>query len=205
MNNGHLESFHGHELRASLHQHPGEQPKLTEVRCVCSETLQKKNTFVPMSRILAPCHARWKRLDFDALWRPNPTQQPRKVGGGRGSSDPPTKRPPRLQRKDSVETPTAKPATEIPSDNPFAKGDTLALPIKRSAEPATFTWSLPNGLATLDSLDKADPKPLQGYRIQIYFGDLQEASAVRAAFRRDHPEEACQLMPITPNYAVTVG
>lgn len=107
--------------------------------------------------------------------------------------------------QDSVETPTAKPATEIPSDNPFAKGDTLALPIKRSAEPATFTWSLPNGLATLDSLDKADPKPLQGYRIQIYFGDLQEARAVRAAFRRDHPEEACQLMPITPNYAVTVG
>ena len=83
--------------------------------------------------------------------------------------------------------------------------DTLALSIVRSAPPATFSWSLPTGLATLDSLDKADPKPLQGYRIQIYFGDLQEARAVRAAFRRDHPEEACQLMPIAPNYAVTVG
>ena len=64
---------------------------------------------------------------------------------------------------------------------------------------------MPDTLRTLDSLDKADPKPLQGYRIQIYFGDLQEARAIRAAFRRDHPREACLLMPIAPNYAVTVG
>ena len=72
-------------------------------------------------------------------------------------------------------------------------------------QPATFEWTLPEGLASLDSLDKADPTPLQGYRIQIYFGDLQEARSVRAAFRRDHPEVDCQLLPITPNYAVTVG
>lgn len=71
--------------------------------------------------------------------------------------------------------------------------------------PASWTWTMPDTLRTLDSLDKADPKPLQGYRIQIYFGDLQEARAIRAAFRRDHPREACQLMPIAPNYAVTVG
>ena len=70
---------------------------------------------------------------------------------------------------------------------------------------ATFQWTLPDGLASLDSLDKADPAPLQGYRIQIYFGDLQEARGVRAAFRRDHPDIECQLLPITPNYAVTVG
>ena len=105
----------------------------------------------------------------------------------------------------SVGTPTVGRADEIPSDTRSAMEDTLALSSMRSAQPATFSWSLPPGLATLDSLDKADPKPLQGYRIQIYFGDLQEARAVRAAFRRDHPEEACQLMPITPNYAVTVG
>lgn len=71
--------------------------------------------------------------------------------------------------------------------------------------PASFAWNLPEGLAQLDSLDKAEPAPLQGYRIQIYFGDLQEARSVRAAFRRDHPDVACQLLPISPNYAVTVG
>ncbi|MAB74049.1 MAG: hypothetical protein CMC99_03745 [Flavobacteriales bacterium] len=117
----------------------------------------------------------------------------------------PTDEVPAAAPQESVGTPTAEPAAEIQSDTPSALEDTLALPILRSAQPATFSWSLPEGLATLDSLDKADPKPLQGYRIQIYFGDLQEARAVRAAFRRDHPGEACQLMPIAPNYAVTVG
>jgi hypothetical protein len=68
-----------------------------------------------------------------------------------------------------------------------------------------WTWSLPDTLHVLDSLDKADPLPLQGWRIQIYFGNLQDARAVRAAFRKDHPKVACQLMPIAPNYAVTVG
>ena len=70
---------------------------------------------------------------------------------------------------------------------------------------AAWTWSLPDTLHVLDSLDKADPSPLQGWRIQIYFGNLQDARAVRAAFRKDHPQVACQLMPIAPNYAVTVG
>ena len=70
---------------------------------------------------------------------------------------------------------------------------------------AAWTWSLPDTLHVLDSLDKADPSPLQGWRIQIYFGNLQDARAVRAAFRKDHPQVACQLLPIAPNYAVTVG
>lgn len=71
--------------------------------------------------------------------------------------------------------------------------------------PASFEWTLPEGLDRLDSLDKHHPKALQGYRIQIYFGDLQEARSVRATFRRQHPNVACQLLPIAPNYAVTVG
>lgn len=71
--------------------------------------------------------------------------------------------------------------------------------------PGSVTWHVPEGVAALDSLSKAHPSPLQGYRIQIYFGTLNEARAVRAAFRRDHPQTACQLLPLSPNYAVTVG
>ncbi len=117
----------------------------------------------------------------------------------------PTEESPSVAPNDAVVTPFSESATLISSENAGVTVDSLAIPVVRSAEPATFGWTLPAGLASLDSLDKADPKPLQGYRIQIYFGDLQEARAVRAAFRRDHPNEACQLMPITPNYAVTVG
>ena len=59
--------------------------------------------------------------------------------------------------------------------------------------------------ARLDSLAKDNPKAMQGYRIQIYFGSLSEARAVKAAFRKEHPDVGCQLLPISPNYAVTVG
>lgn len=116
-----------------------------------------------------------------------------------------TEESPTTVATDSMVTPSTGPARLVSSEDSGVTVDYVAFPVVRSAEPATFGWTLPAGLASLDSLDKADPKPLQGYRIQIYFGDLQEARAVRAAFRRDHPEEACQLMPITPNYAVTIG
>ena len=67
------------------------------------------------------------------------------------------------------------------------------------------TWSMPDTLRSLDALAKLDPAPLQGFRVQIYFGDLQEARAVRAAFNRACPDVASHLHPIDPNYAVTVG
>ncbi len=67
------------------------------------------------------------------------------------------------------------------------------------------TWNMPDTLKSLCSLAKLNPAPLQGFRVQIYFGDLQEARAVRAAFNRACPDVASQLHPIDPNYAVTVG
>ena len=66
-------------------------------------------------------------------------------------------------------------------------------------------WNMPDTLRSLDSLAKLNPAPLQGFRVQIYFGDLQEARAVRAAFNRACPDVASHLHPIDPNYAVTVG
>lgn len=71
--------------------------------------------------------------------------------------------------------------------------------------PCEFEWNLPPAIAKIDSLSKVQPNPLQGFRVQIYFGDLQQARAIRAGFRRDHPGADCQLMAIDPNYAVTVG
>ena len=79
----------------------------------------------------------------------------------------------------------------------------LVAPEKPKAVEAV--WSMPDTLKSLDSLAKLDPAPLQGFRVQIYFGDLQEARAVRAAFKRSCPDVASHLHPIDPNYAVTVG
>ena len=80
---------------------------------------------------------------------------------------------------------------------------TQVAPEKPSAVEAT--WNMPDTLRSLDSLAKLNPAPLQGFRVQIYFGDLQEARAVRAAFNRACPDVASHLHPIDPNYAVTVG
>ena len=66
-------------------------------------------------------------------------------------------------------------------------------------------WIMPDTLKSLDSLAKLEPPPLLGFRVQIYFGNLQEARAVRAAFNRAYPDMASHLHPIDPNYAVTVG
>jgi hypothetical protein len=71
--------------------------------------------------------------------------------------------------------------------------------------PGTLEWVMSRDIATLDSIDRSSPAMMQGYRIQIYFGTLAEARSVRASFRRDHADVACQLVPVTPNYAVTVG
>jgi hypothetical protein len=85
--------------------------------------------------------------------------------------------------------------------SPFCLGDSTF----QDWPPAEVRLLMPDTLKVLDSLDKANPRPVQGHRIQIYFGNLQEARSIRAQFRRDHPDTPCQLMPIDPNYAVTVG
>ncbi|MDA0729860.1 MAG: hypothetical protein O3B70_03910 [Bacteroidetes bacterium] len=80
-----------------------------------------------------------------------------------------------------------------------------ATPWRPVHSPGTLEWVMPQAVATLDSIDRSSPAVMQGYRIQIYFGSLPEARSVRASFRRDHVDFACQLVPVTPNYAVTVG
>ena len=85
--------------------------------------------------------------------------------------------------------------------SPFCAGDSTFQDLPQ----ADVRLLMPDTLKVLDSLDKTNPRPVQGHRIQIYFGNLQDARSIRAQFRRDHPDTPCQLMPIDPNYAVTVG
>ena len=112
----------------------------------------------------------------------------------RGGQETPQPTPEPTQ--DSLDTPTLKTM------------DSVALTLAHVPErpdAVLATWNMPDTLRSLDSLAKLDPAPLQGFRVQIYFGDLQEARAVRAAFNRACPDVASHLHPIDPNYAVTVG
>ena len=64
-------------------------------------------------------------------------------------------------------TPNAQYDTKTLINNALDTAAFMNVPPERSLSdvtrlPATWTWTMPDTLRTLDSLDKADPKPLQG-------------------------------------------
>ena len=62
--------------------------------------------------------------------------------------------------------------------------------------------------AALDSLDRAmirNPKPINGYRIQVYFGNLQQAKQIRGNLMMENHDLPCYLESNAPNFAVRIG
>lgn len=55
-----------------------------------------------------------------------------------------------------------------------------------------------------DSLSK-HPEPLNGYRIQVFFGQIEKAKEARAEFIRKNPKEKCVLEHVPPNFSVRIG
>lgn len=55
-----------------------------------------------------------------------------------------------------------------------------------------------------DSLIQSPP-PIPGYRIQIFFGSLEQAKSARANFIRNHFDIACNIEQITPSFSVRAG
>ena len=54
--------------------------------------------------------------------------------------------------------------------------------------------------------ESAEKEPvINGFRIQIYFGDLESARAVRAKCRKSMDHSRIYLESITPNYSVAIG
>ncbi len=55
-----------------------------------------------------------------------------------------------------------------------------------------------------DSLAR-NPEPIKGYRIQIFFGTLDQSKSARANFIRNHPDIPCNIEQITPSFSVRAG
>lgn len=68
-----------------------------------------------------------------------------------------------------------------------------------------ITVSKPAGIYKLDSLYRAEPPTLRGYRIQIYFGDLSSAREKRLQFISANEYLPCYMVQNAPNFAVLVG
>lgn len=49
------------------------------------------------------------------------------------------------------------------------------------------------------------PKAMTGYRVQIFFGSLEQAREARATYIRSHSGENCVIEHVAPNFSVRVG
>ena len=79
---------------------------------------------------------------------------------------------------------------------------TITPPVKR--EPGSYELQGDARIASLDSAWKTVPHPVQGYRVQLYLGPLQEARKVRSQLR-SQTGLSIYLTSLAPSYRVCLG
>jgi hypothetical protein len=60
-------------------------------------------------------------------------------------------------------------------------------------------------ITELDNLKKKYPGQLNGYRVQIFFGDRAKALETKANFTAEHPEIPAYISYLAPNFRLRVG
>ncbi len=79
------------------------------------------------------------------------------------------------------------------------------IPIPERTEEGDFIIKMDSAITSI-YLDATEKEPvLNGYRIQIYFGDLESARSVRAKCRKQLNHNRIYLESLPPNYTVTLG
>lgn len=126
----------------------------------------------------------------------------------------------RLFRKETVEEMEEKEAKprvpdviEAPMDtilsgegnDDVAPTDSMAIPVLRKDREGEITLQLPKGMERLDSLFLEQPPELMGYRVQVYFGRLNDARDRRGDYLRSELEYSSYLIQNPPNFAVQLG
>lgn len=124
----------------------------------------------------------------------------------------------KLFRKEATEEQQERDTTKVEKDVEVYEID--ALPSGREAdtleedapppttlvrEPGHVVVAVPEGIDALDSLYRATPPPIRGYRVQIYFGDLTSAREQRRLCMESLPDLPCYLVQNPPNFAVMIG
>jgi hypothetical protein len=97
------------------------------------------------------------------------------------------------------------PVPAISTEETLDEKDTINVVPWSPNEEGEIRSLIPDELHKLDSSFRYDPIPLQGYRIQIFFGNLKEAKSVRSTFIQSHTEQPCYLVRSAPNFSVRVG
>ncbi len=60
-------------------------------------------------------------------------------------------------------------------------------------------------IAFLDSMRKAHPSPMEGYRVQLFFGKRDEAQKVRNEFVIKYPNTGAYISYLAPNFRLRAG
>ena len=83
----------------------------------------------------------------------------------------------------------------------FASG---AIVGQTAAEARPLRIVLPDEVAAWDAAVRANPEPADGYRVQLYLGDLQSSRQLRADLRKTVTQPV-YILDLTPNYRVCIG
>ncbi len=83
--------------------------------------------------------------------------------------------------------------------------DDLYIPAYPTSGDGRVRVNSPEGLTRLDSSFRESPPILNGYRIQIYFGDLGSAREYKKEFMAEIPDMPCYLVQNPPNFSVLIG
>lgn len=92
---------------------------------------------------------------------------------------------------------------EIERDSSAMLNTLPALPVKDGY--GSVVIHMDSALTEIDAKAFSETHTLKGYRVQIYFGDLETARAVRAKCRNRWKGSHVYLESIAPNYSVVVG
>lgn len=71
--------------------------------------------------------------------------------------------------------------------------------------PGSISITGPSALDSLNRTSTKNPIPLNGYRIQIYFGSLEGAKRLRGKMMMEDSKTSCYLISKAPNFAVRIG
>ncbi|MGB1030982.1 MAG: hypothetical protein ACPGWM_00145, partial [Flavobacteriales bacterium] len=115
-----------------------------------------------------------------------------------------------VENQDKQETPDEKPTTDSiplfdPSDAPEITPKDSIESTPQEIEPGKIHLKTDPRLVALDSSYIDQPPKLIGYRIKIYFGELEQARGIRVNYISSGNKDGCYLKQYPPNFAVMVG
>jgi len=72
-------------------------------------------------------------------------------------------------------------------------------------KPGRVSVSADRRIMLVDSLKKIHPTAIEGYRLQLFFGNRNEAQKMRGEFLKKHPETGAYISYLAPNFRLRVG